>query len=261
MTGPFDAALLESTLNGTNGYRINPSVVSGPYRLVSFDGTTAELERNDYFKGNADLELPLIEKLTYTLADNDDMEAKLVSGEFDILNKVTKAEVITAGMGEIAGGEIAMSNYPRSGLAYVVFCCEKDTVSSEAVRQAITWCMDRDAVMRDYTGNFGLRVDSYFGVGQWMYAIVNGTTAPPVDPPENEFDAERVREGTGSLGRAVAGQSDRLRAGYGKGSTAAGCRRLDAQCRRPAGEVDQRRADGSGFDDALSGGKPDCRSV
>ena len=194
LTGPFNAALLESTLNGANGYRINPSVVSGPYRLVSFDGTTAELERNDYFKGNADLELPLIEKLTYTLADNDDMEAKLVSGEFDILNKVTKAEVITAGMGEIAGGEIAMSNYPRSGLAYVVFCCEKDTVSSEAVRQAITWCMDRDAVMRDYTGNFGLRVDSYFGVGQWMYSLVNGTAAPPVDPPEDENDAEAVAE-------------------------------------------------------------------
>ena len=194
LRGNFNAALLESTINGAGGYRRNPSVVSGPYRLVSFDGTTAEFERNDYYKGNADLELPLIEKLTYTLADNASMEQQLLSGEFDILNKVTRADVITAGMGEIAEGQIAMSNYPRSGLAYVVFCCEKDTVSSEAVRQAMAWCMDRDAITADYTGNFGLKVDSYFGVGQWMYALVNGTTAPPVDPPEDENDPEQVAE-------------------------------------------------------------------
>ena len=194
LRGNFNAALLESTINGAGGYRRNPSVVSGPYRLVSFDGTTAEFERNDYYKGNADLELPLIDKLTYTLADNASMEQQLLSGEFDILNKVTRADVITAGMGEIQNGEIAMSNYPRSGLAYVVFCCEKAGADSEAVRQAMAWCMDRDAVMREYTGNYGLRVDSYFGVGQWMYALVNGTTAPPVDPPEDENDPEQVAE-------------------------------------------------------------------
>ncbi len=192
--GNFNAAVLEGTLNGPNGYRINPSVVSGPYTLTSFDGTTAKFERNDYFKGNHNQEMPLIKTLTYTLAKNDDMEQKLVGGEYDILNKVTKAEVIAAGMGEIADGEVAMSNYPRSGLAYVAFCCEKDAVASEAVRQAMAWCMDRDAVVADYTGNYGLRTDSYFGVGQWMYALVNGTTAPPVDPPEDENDAEAMRE-------------------------------------------------------------------
>ena len=75
--GNFSAALLDGTINGANGYRMHPSVVSGPYTLTGFDGTTAEFARNEYFKGDADGELPLIEKLTFTLADNDDMEGKL----------------------------------------------------------------------------------------------------------------------------------------------------------------------------------------
>ena len=194
LRGNFSAAVLEGTINGANGYRTHPSVVSGPYTLTSFDGTTAEFKRNEYYKGNADGELPLIETLTYTLADNSDMESKLVAGDFDILNKVAKAEVIDAGMAEIADGAIAMRNYPRSGLAYVAFCCEKDTVSSEAVRQAMAWCMDRDAITAEYTGNFGIRVDSYYGIGQWMYGMVNGTVAPPVDPPEDENDPVQVAE-------------------------------------------------------------------
>ena len=194
LTGNFNAAVLESTLNGSNGYRINPSVVSGPYTLVSFDGTTAEFERNEYYKGNADGELPLIEKLTYTLAENETMLDKLQSGEYQILNKVTKSDVITAGMGTIADGETAMGNYPRIGLSYIAFACEKDTVSSAAVRQAIAWCMDRDAIVNDYTGNYGIRTDGYYGVGQWMYSLINGTVAPPVDPPEDENDPEQVKE-------------------------------------------------------------------
>jgi ABC-type transport system substrate-binding protein len=92
-------------------------------------------------------------------------------------------------MSQITAGNSGMSNYPRSGLSYLEFACEKPTVSSEKVRQAIAYCLDRDGIVSDYTGNYGLRVDGYYGVGQWMYGIVNGTTDPPVDPPANPNDA------------------------------------------------------------------------
>ena len=190
----FTPAMLENTINDpATGYRTHPSVVSGPYTLVSFDGTTAEFERNPYFHGTAYGEMPLIEKLTYTLAENGTMMDKLESGEFDLLNKVTNAESISRGMTLIPGGSVGMANYPRSGLMYLVFACEKPTVSSAKVRQAFAYCMDRDAVVSDYTGNFGIRVDGYYGVGQWMYGVVNRTVAPPVEPPENQFD-EKARD-------------------------------------------------------------------
>ena len=191
----FTPAMLEGTINNAaTGYRTHPFVVSGPYTLTSFDGVTAEFEKNPYFHGTAYGELPLIEKLTYTLADNNNMMDKLESGEFDLLNKVTNAESIAKGMTLIPGGTAGMANYPRSGLCYLVFACEKPTVSSAKVRQAIAYCMDRDAVVSDYTGNFGIRVDGYYGVGQWMYGIVNGTVTPPVEPPEDPTDEKAQEE-------------------------------------------------------------------
>ena len=187
----FTAELLNRTLNDpATGYRTHPSVVSGPYMLDSFDGTTAEFTRNPIYLGNANDQMPLVQHITYTLAENTNMVEKLQNGEFDILNKVTDANSIAGGTALIADGSVGMSNYPRSGLSYVVFTCENPTVSSPAVRQAIAWCMDRDAVVADYTGNYGIRVDGYYGVGQWMYGLINGTVAPPVVPPENEFDVE-----------------------------------------------------------------------
>lgn len=191
----FTAELLNRTLNDpVTGYRTHPSVVSGPYVLDSFDGTTAEFSSNPYFRGNAYGELPLVSKLTYTLADNDTMVEKLQSGEFDLLNKVTNVNTINQGMTAITEGGTRMSNYPRTGQSYIVFAWEKPTVSSRYVRQAIAWCMDRDAVVADYTGNYGIRVDGYYGVGQWMYGLVNGTIAPPVEPPENQFDQQAQEE-------------------------------------------------------------------
>lgn len=191
----FTAELLNRTLNDpATGYRTHPTVVSGPYTLESFDGTTAEFRKNPVYLGNAAEDVPLVESVTYTLADNGDMVSKLRSGEFDILNKVTNAAAIGEGMNLIAGEGTAMSNYPRSGLSYVIFACENPTVSSAAVRQAIACCMDRDAVVADYTGNYGIRVDGYYGVGQWMYGLVNGTIAPPVEPPENQFDQQAQEE-------------------------------------------------------------------
>lgn len=181
----FTAELLKETvLNPETGYMSHPTVVSGPYTLTSWDGTTAEMAINPYFKGDAYGAKPSIPTLTYTLAENDTMLEKLANGEFGLLNKVMRQDQITAGIEMIADGEFAFSNYPRVGLSYISFACEKDTVKSQAVRQAIAWCMDRDQVTMDYTGNFGLRVDGWYGIGQWMYGVIAGTFPPPVEEPE-----------------------------------------------------------------------------
>ncbi len=186
LEGLFNAATLENTINGANGYRSHPSVVSGPYKLVSFDGGTAELEVNEFYKGNARGEKPKFKKITFTLADNETMIPKFREGEFQLLNKVTQYDAVFGGLHETAVGKAGGTAYPRVGLSYIAFCCEKDTVSSEAVRQAIAWCMDRDAVAYDYTGVYGQRVDGYYGLGQWMYRIVTGELDPEELPSQSE---------------------------------------------------------------------------
>lgn len=190
----FTADLLEETvMDDDDGYLSHPSVVSGPYTLLSWDGVTAEFEINPFFKGNTRGLMPRIRHLTYTLAENDTMIEKLEAGEFGLLNKVMRADRITAGIGLMNEGGISFSNYPRVGLSYISFCCEKETVESLAVRQAIAYCMDRDQVTADYTGAFGQRVDGWYGVGQWMYGVVMGNTTPPIAAPEDENDAAAMR--------------------------------------------------------------------
>ena len=180
--------LRETILNPETGYQSHPAVVSGPYTLTSWDGVTAEFAINPYFKGNIEGVKPSIPTLTYTLADNETMVEQLVNGEFGLLNKVMRADSILKGIETINEGDIRMRTYPRIGMGYISFACERPTVSSLAVRQAIAWCMDRDEVTADYTNTFGLRVDGYYGIGQWMYGIANGTIAPPLTPPEDEHD-------------------------------------------------------------------------
>ena len=191
----FTAELLKKTLcDPENGYRSHPSVVSGPYTLASWDGTTATFEINPYFKGDFEGKKPLIQHLTYTLTTNETMMEDLRTGKLGLLNKVTDTQTIQQGIGAVGSGAVGFSNYPRLGLSYISFCGEKDTVSGQAVRQAIAWCLDRDQVVQDYTGNFGLRADGYYGIGQWTYEILNGTLAYPVNEEDDPETAAAYAE-------------------------------------------------------------------
>ena len=188
----FSADLLRQTiLDPVTGYQSHPTAVSGPYTLTSWDGVTCEFAINSYFKGDEQGNKPTIPTLTYTLVENDTMVEKLKNGEIDLLDKVMKTESINAGMELLADGEFSVSNEPRLGLSYISFACEKDTVSSQAVRQAIMWCFDRDNLVADYVADYGMRVDSFFGLGQWMYSAVMGTSEPPIQVPENPTTEEQ----------------------------------------------------------------------
>ncbi len=193
----FTAELLKETvLDPETGYMSHPSVVSGPYTLTSWDGEVAEFAINPYYKGNADGEKPTIPTLIYTMSQNETEMEDLISGKFGLLNKVTRTDVITSGIAQVGDEQqnIKMSDYPRCGLSYISFACEKATVSSETVRQAIVRCLDREQLTADYTGNYGTIVNGYYGLGQWMYGVVAGTTAPPVTPPEDEKDQKAQDE-------------------------------------------------------------------
>ena len=195
--GDFSEETLRRTvLDPETGYRTHPAVTCGPYVLLSFDGVTAEFEINPWFKGDAQGAVPTIERIEYTLADNEDMITQLGQGEFGLLNKVTKSDTILEGIALQGTGYYAMSNYPRSGLTFISFNCEKPGVQSQAVRQAIACCTDKDQLVLDYVGNFGLRVEGFYGLGQWMYQMLNGTMAYPdnEEDPDPEATARELEE-------------------------------------------------------------------
>lgn len=198
----FTAELLKETiLNSETGYLSHPAVVSGPYTLTSFDWATrtAEFALNENYKGNSAGVLPTIPKLVYRTVSNETMIEELKNGEVDLLNKCVNADALDAGMQLISESEGAYSvaNYPRSGHSFISFSCEDGPVSSQSVRQAIAWCLDKDTVVSDYVRNYGMRVDGYYGIGQWMVGLLNGTIAAPIEelgeePAEDATEEEKL---------------------------------------------------------------------
>ena len=202
----FTADLLRKTiLDPETGYNSHPSVVSGPYTLTSFDGKTAHFEKNPYYKGywyhndlpgynpgnyityptlnwgTLNLVVPTIEKISFTVADNDTLAEQLANGELHLVNKVVYAPTIR----EALGAGVKHTDYPRVGLAFLTFSYDWATVHDKEVRQAIAWCMDRDQLTEDYCQGYGTRVDGYYGIEQWEYLLVTGALEYPI-----QFDTD-----------------------------------------------------------------------
>ena len=192
----FTAELLKETLlNETNGYLSHPSPVSGPYRILSFDGTEARFELNPYYKGNADGLKPVIPRIVYRTANADTMMDELLQGQYGLLNKVTRVDVIQDGMTRATGERNYHADaYPRPGLSFITFNGTKPATADPAVRQAIALCMDKEALKNDYVGAYGIRADGFYGLGQWMFLMVSGTTAQDPDPNMTEEEAEQLKE-------------------------------------------------------------------
>lgn len=170
--------LKETVLDGKKGYQSHPSVVSGPYKLVSFDGTQAVFEINEYYKGNSAGNKPRIPRIIYKSSDNATVIEELGNAGVGLANKAVNAQTISGGIDLVTNAAYNMTSYPRNGYAFVSFCCEQAAVSDVAVRQAIALCFDKRAFTSDYTGDYGITVDGYYGIGQWMYQVANGTAVP-----------------------------------------------------------------------------------
>ena len=172
----FTEATLQSTvLDPATGYLTNPAVVSGPYTLTAYDAAAGEAKFaiNANYKGNGEEVKPTIPTIVYKVVANDTMMDELANGNVDLLHKCVAADTIDAGLA--LGEDYTSVSYPRSGFSFVSFNCEREIVASAAVRQAIAMCMDKDALVAEYVGAYGARVDGYYGLGQWMVQAINGT--------------------------------------------------------------------------------------
>lgn len=194
----LDAEELRATMmDPETGYLSHPGVVSGAYKLVSYDNAAKEarFELNEFYKGNSDGVKPVIPRIVFREANQETMMEELVNAEYGLLNKVMRGEAVQTGLQQNADTERYRSTqYPRPGLSFIAFNGEHAGVSEATVRQAIAKCLDKTGLTSDYTGGFGLAADGFYGIGQWMYQIVNGNTAPPTPEDATEEDLEKLEE-------------------------------------------------------------------
>ena len=190
----FTASLLRETiLTPDSGFLSHPDPVSGPYRILSYDGVTAEFEINPYFKGNEEGKKPRIQDLTFTVADNESMIQALGEGEFALLNKVAYSPTISEGLRLVMdNAQYGYSAYPRVGLSYFYFDPNSAPVQEQKVRQAIAHCFDKQAFLRDHVGGYGLEAEGLYGLGQWPFEAVSGTIPYPGVLPEGATAEEEA---------------------------------------------------------------------
>ena len=185
--GALTGDILRKTLTDPeNGYMSHPTVTSGPYRLTDYDGTKAELELNPEYLGDANFVLPTIPKIEFRFIAADQLIGQLAAGTIDLAVRCARNDQIMTGMQLAQNPDFMMYAYSRNGLAFISFCAEKGPTADVRVRRALSMCIDRDALIRQYLGNFGVAVNGYYGIGQWMYLVSKGTIRPET---EDDWDA------------------------------------------------------------------------
>ena len=146
---------------------------------INADGTPA-LDEN----GNPiELVIPSIERIAFTVADNDTIIEKIEAEEVHLVNKVTYRDTVAKGM----ASSLQRQFYPRIGLSFLTFTYEWPTVHDMEVRQAIAWCMDRQDLTNRYCATgMGMVMNGYFGLEQWEYLLLQGTIGYPISLVQDE---------------------------------------------------------------------------
>ncbi len=172
--GAFTAEVLNATLlDEETGYCAHPSVVCGPYKLVSYEDHVAVFEKNEYYNGNYGGQKGYYDRITYKQVFNDSMMDELKNGTVGLVNKVSSAALIDSAY---ATDGLKAETYDREGFAFLAFACENEPVSSANVRKAIKQLVDVDSLIAGYLGNYGSKVYGYYGVGQWMVEEIGEET-------------------------------------------------------------------------------------
>lgn len=193
ISGPFTAELLKKTLlDPETGYISNPKVTSGPYRLTSYDGDSITLDLNDAFIGDKDGKKPTIPQIVIKTVRPESVIGDLNTGALDLVVRCVRQDQIRSGMA-LVGQDFAMASYMRAGLSFISFCAEKGPTADVNVRKALAMCMDKDMLTRQYSGGFGTSVNGYYGIGQWMFRMANGSILQEEDDESDWSDLQISR--------------------------------------------------------------------
>jgi peptide/nickel transport system substrate-binding protein len=146
--------------------RFAPTVVSGPYTFVSFDGSTVNLRRNPNFKGDLFGNLPQFEFIVQMEVPSETDVDMVLSGDIDLNTGNIEGSKIEKAKADPYG--VAYS-YLRAGYGFIGFPCDWGPTADANVRWGIAHMLDRNAIIDHVLEGYGGLVDSAYGMAQWAY--------------------------------------------------------------------------------------------
>lgn len=172
ITGDFTTDVLLKTIGDPNtGYRYNPQVTCGPYKLVSYDASSRQgtFEVNENFVGNYAGIKPMIKTLIIKTVKSETQINELKAGTVDLLYEIGEAEGIEPGLDLVDEGLVQKHTYFRYGYGLIRFDCSQFPTDSQNVRQAVAYCLDRNEFARQFSGGYATVVHGEYGLSQWEY--------------------------------------------------------------------------------------------
>ncbi|MGI5894759.1 MAG: ABC transporter substrate-binding protein [Candidatus Merdivicinus sp.] len=173
MSDGFTTELLSQTIADTEtGYRYNPTVVSGQYTFTSYDASNYEavLTLNDKFKGQwEEAYKPSIEKIVIKKVNAATAMDELAAGTIDLYAGVSGGTEINKGLDLYDQGKVSYANWSRAGYGKLQFHCDVGPTDSTAVRQAVSYILDKNEFAKQYTGGYGKLVYGAYGLSQSEY--------------------------------------------------------------------------------------------
>ena len=167
---PTQQLIDEAMLKEVNEYRVNPSVVSGPYKFDSYSNNMVKLSLNENYAGNFKGEKATIPhvilqvvnpKIAVDLLENGDIDIWEEEADGGAIDRIREA----ADKGTIGG----FNTYERNGYGNLTFLTDRGTTKYKEVRQAIAHLMDRNSFVQSYAGGYGVVTNGMYGTSQWMY--------------------------------------------------------------------------------------------
>ena len=170
----------QQRINAAGGIRFNPTVVAGPYRLVSFDegSNNLVLERNPLFGGTFDGFMPQIQTIAFVNAPTATIMDSLRIGQIDMVHAQRAGVRIAEGWAIVNDlGTHRGDDFPRHGYGYLAWHGDHGPGQFAEVRRSIAWLIDRDEFARAFTGGWGtvqhgpyaLRGPEFTSHGQVLY--------------------------------------------------------------------------------------------
>ncbi|MDO5047128.1 MAG: ABC transporter substrate-binding protein [Anaerococcus sp.] len=167
---PTQQLIEEAMLRQVNEYRINPSVVSGPYKFDSFENNMVKLSLNEYYAGNFRGERASIPKVIVQYVNSKIAIDLLENGDIDIWDEESEGPLIDQMREAADSGKIGGYNtFERNGYGNMTFITDRSATQYKEVRQAIAHLMDRNTFVQSFAGGYGVVTNGMYGSSQWMY--------------------------------------------------------------------------------------------
>ena len=171
----FYTDYLAELVNSPDGIRYNPTVVAGPYRLVSFDTATGSviIERNPLFQGTWDGFMPQIQTIAIVDRAPTVIMDSLRIGEIDMVHAQRSGLRINEGWDIVNDlGLHRGADFPRHGYGYLAWHGDHGPSQFAHVRRAIAWLLDRQDFARQFTLGFGTVQHGPYALRGWEFLAV-----------------------------------------------------------------------------------------